>query len=276
MTRLICFDPRFPSVAPDGHAALVIPTTETGYALASASGFILWRDGRPFLLTNLHVVSGRHFEDGKVLSRDGATPAKVAITFAGCAAHQVAVDLFDSDERGVWLEHPSRRSDVVAIPMNAEFAPPPVESQFPDPGALGLEDYQLLVRRVGDVIIAGYPFGLREDSGGPIWTRGMVSTDPETDYNNRQAFLIDSRTRIGQSGSMVIAQASGLWPHDPDGEIIVDDRITLVRFMGIYSGRVHNDSDLGYVWNWSCIADIIDGGKRTDRDVHGNIAISAG
>ena len=79
--------------------------------------------------------------------------------------------------------------------------------------------------------------------------------------NNLPAFLIDSKTRQGQSGSPVIYYSeSGFDPHYKDGENIGKAvwGCPFMREVGIYSGRINKDSDLGYVWKWEVIKEILD------------------
>ncbi|EJG0241771.1 serine protease, partial [Vibrio parahaemolyticus] len=71
-------------------------------------------------------------------------------------------------------------------------------------------------------------------------------------------FLIDCRTRQGQSGSPVIAfRTSGY-------RTIKDNRISASlsgnvawEFLGIYSGRVNAQSDLGRVWHVSALEELL-------------------
>jgi hypothetical protein len=68
--------------------------------------------------------------------------------------------------------------------------------------------------------------------------------------------LIDCRTRQGQSGSPVLAFREG-------GAVSMSDGTTALfggpvqRFLGIYSGRVNDESDLGIVWKASAIAELV-------------------
>jgi hypothetical protein len=76
------------------------------------------------------------------------------------------------------------------------------------------------------------------------------------DFDALPTFLIDCRSRQGQSGSPVIAYRGG-------GMVALTGGSTAVfagpvyRFLGIYSGRINSESDLGVVWKASAIAELI-------------------
>jgi hypothetical protein len=73
---------------------------------------------------------------------------------------------------------------------------------------------------------------------------------------DQPTFLIDCRSRQGQSGSAVISHRNG-------GSVAMTDGSTSIfggpvtRFLGIYSGRVNAESDLGIVWKASAIAELV-------------------
>jgi hypothetical protein len=53
-----------------------------GSRLSSATAFLVKnREDHLFLVTNRHVVTGRHQETGELLSATGATPERLAIAF---------------------------------------------------------------------------------------------------------------------------------------------------------------------------------------------------
>lgn len=75
-------------------------------------------------------------------------------------------------------------------------------------------------------------------------------------FDNLPIQLIDCRTRQGQSGSPVIAYRAG-------GSVAMADGSSAIftgpveRFIGIYSGRINAESDLGIVWKASAINELI-------------------
>lgn len=72
-----------------------------------------------------------------------------------------------------------------------------------------------------------------------------------------QFFLIDCRTREGQSGSAVIAYRSAGVVSEKIGTLTVHEE-PVTRFLGIYSGRINRDSDIGIVWKAKAIRELIE------------------
>ncbi|HLQ54839.1 MAG TPA: trypsin-like peptidase domain-containing protein, partial [Streptosporangiaceae bacterium] len=108
-------------------------------------------------------------------------------------------------DRALWLQHPDhgRRVDVIALPLQnatgTELHPYDVTG-----AALPLK-----AGPSDGVSIVGFPYGLTGGGSFAIWTRGFVDSEPDVDLNDLPLFLIDARTRKGQSGSPVIAYSSG-------------------------------------------------------------------
>jgi hypothetical protein len=76
-------------------------------------------------------------------------------------------------------------------------------------------------------------------------------------YSNLPIFLIDCRSRQGQSGSAVISyRPGGMVAMEEGGSAIFYGPVS--RFHGIYSGRINNESDLGIVWKASAIKELVD------------------
>ncbi len=71
-------------------------------------------------------------------------------------------------------------------------------------------------------------------------------------------FLIDCRSRQGQSGSPVIAyRSSGARRRDGDRTVATLSAEHAWEFLGIYSGRVNPESDLGMVWHVSVVEELL-------------------
>ena len=100
--------------------------------------------------------------------------------------------------------------------------------------------------------VIGFPFGIQAGGSLAVWATGFVASEPDIDFNNLPVFLIDCRSRPGQSGSAVVSYRSG-------GMVRMDDGSSAVfagpvcRFLGIYSGRLKAESDLGIVWKAAAI-----------------------
>ena len=88
------------------------------------------------------------------------------------------------------------------------------------------------------------------------WLPSFLASEPEVDFNNLPVMLIDCRSRPGQSGSSVIAYRNGGGvPMMNGGETMFGRPVW--KFMGIYSGRINAESDLGIVWKASALDELI-------------------
>ncbi len=107
------------------------------------------------------------------------------------------------------------------------------------------------------VSIVGFPFGLAAGGLLGIWVQGTLASEPIIDYNGLPLMLVDSRTRQGQSGSPVIAHRSGgMVAMEDGGSTVFNGPVT--RFLGVYSGRINIESDLGFVWKMRAVIELLD------------------
>lgn len=234
--------------------------------LAKATGFVIEHAGRRYLVSNWHVFAGKNPLTGENLSSRRLFPDRVEMTnlyFEGedetAAVRTVSMPLIDDrpDEDGLpkllWLTHPDHGPgvDVAVLPL------PETYEQVFDPQRLDRPDYvtnptlALHVSVPDPVVIIGYPMGLH---GGATWiaawVQGSIASEFSLDYDSLPRFLVDARTREGMSGSPVYFYPRGRPVTLSDGsrDILVPDANKL---LGVYSGRAHADSDLGYVWRLS-------------------------
>lgn len=226
-----------------------------GQPLATGTGFIVESPRGAVLITNRHNFTGRHNETGAALSANGAIPDEVVIVHNRAGRLGVWIErtehLLDS---GVprWHEHPTlgAKGDFGALPL----------SQLDDvqvyPYTLGVGEVLISYGPADVVSVIGFPFGLQAGGSLGIWATGFVASEPHIDYSGLPVFLIDCRGRPGQSGSPVVAYRSG-------GMVAIEGGATTVyngpvhRFLGIYSGRINDQSDLGLVWKASALQQLI-------------------
>ena len=225
-------------------------STGTGFVSSSAKG--------PLLITNRHNVTGRRQDNNKPLSPTGGVPNEVVIY------HNIKGHLgtwqgkneklyFDpNNEKRRWIEHPvlGPRADFVALPLtqldNVELYPYDLEN----PG----ED--MMVGPAEVVSVIGFPFGITAGGVFPVWATGFIASEPIVDFNDLPIQLIDCRSRQGQSGSPVLAYRSGGVISMTDGSAASFDG-PVSRLIGIYSGRINAESDIGIVWKTSAILELI-------------------
>jgi hypothetical protein len=243
--------------------------------LGSGSGFFWKLDDRTFLVSNWHNFSGLNPETGMAMSSTGGLPDRITFTsykrlsepdadgFFHMSIATVRVPLYDSDMSGPrWLEHPKfgRNVDVAAIDVSQA-----VEGLEVKHVNAAEDDAVLQPFASQDVFIVGYPLGLITGAPGPVWKRGTIATDPNFDPDDLPKMYVDSATRTGMSGSVVVAR-----------HIIVGHKITkkdgteigpslyAVKdvVLGIYSGRLGADlekAQLGIVWKRSAIEETVNG-----------------
>jgi hypothetical protein len=242
------------------------PMGTRGTSKPSATGFVL-RDGNlaPYLITNRHVVTGQNSLNGlKVPDNPPAISAlRVAIHKAGPLGTwlPVALPLGDADGRPYWLEHPDHGplTDIIALPLVGILEGldliayphlPPVARM-----ELGTE-LQVIGFPIGfDPIHDGAPLG--------VWTRGTIAWPPNLPWRNLPAFLLDCRSRPGQSGSPVIFAANEFTSYRSASGHIATGPVQ--EFIGVYSGRIHKDSDIGVVWKRDAVREIVEHGIRPEQ-----------
>jgi hypothetical protein len=221
--------------------------------LSTATGFVVVGKSGPLLITNRHVVTGRHQDTNLPISSHGGVPDRLRIWHNALSLGDwVAVeeDLY-VDGHPRWYEHPSLQGkmDVVALPLKAVSGTQLYPYDLHNPGD------DLLVGPSAPVSVIGFPFGLTGGGKFAIWATGSMAIEPSADYSNLPVSLIDCRSRQGQSGSPVIAFRRG-------GASFVNGSTSLggtfSRLLGVYSGRINKESDLGMVWKVSAVADLVD------------------
>ena len=204
--------------------------------------FVMSVDG-PVLVTNRHNFTGRNNITGEPLHRECAIPDHAVVTMHGLHEVHYHIDLVDhaNPEVPAWTEHPTlgAKVDIVALP---------VKEMANIVGAINSVSLENDWRRwdVGSELhVIGYPYG---QIGGPfpIWSKGFIASEPDVDISGLPVFLIDCKSRPGQSGSPVFAylRAGAVVEHKGQDW---QAKKPVNYFVGVYSGRLRSDSDLGLV-----------------------------
>ncbi|WP_341394081.1 serine protease [Arthrobacter sp. G119Y2] len=222
--------------------------------LATGTGFIVETDDAAFLITNRHNLAGLK-TNGETLSSHGVTPDKVRILHNDRERLGKWIWkeewLVDGDDQPLWLEHPSgsKQVDVVALKLSD------LENVQLYPYSLSMADPPV-IEAATDLSIIGFPYSEASHGGMGIWARGTVASEPSLDYGDWPSFLIDSRTRPGQSGSPVIYFSSNGSIKRASGTVVMKLG-HVVYLLGVYSGRINESSDIGIVWKASVIQDLV-------------------
>lgn len=243
-------------IARPSKASVLLKLSFQDRELATASGFIVKHNDCHFLITNWHVVTGRHAETGKPMHKMGSVPDRVTILYNkdGALGDPLPkVERLYAAESPLWREHPvhGHQVDVVALEIHDLNG---VDLHTHDPWASS----GVSIDVAQPVSIVGFPFGLR-GGGLAIWVQGTIASEPTRDYDGLPRFLIDSRTRQGQSGSPVIAYYAGGVTTMGVGHLVLADN-PIEQLLGVYSGRISPESDLGFVWKAEAVQAILASG----------------
>jgi trypsin-like peptidase len=246
--------------------------------IGSGTGFVHRHLDRDYLVTNWHVVTGRNPNDpGRLLPGYPASPTALQLHLPASKApnHFLPSALFPLylDGRPQWIQtrfdHTSSRVDLIAVPF--EFGDEPLIvriEEFSPP-----HDQVLRIGR--DVVIVGYPFGIRAENPYPTWKRGAIASEPSILLEALLKYHIDTPGRPGMSGSPVFMITSGKGvskqTHDlidqagkgisaleatrniDVEELLAAPDVNLLRFAGVYSGSVGDNQllqmNLGVAWH---------------------------
>lgn len=234
-------------------------TVANGVLTSEATGFMYSKNESNYLITNWHVVTGINAET-KI--REKIQPDRIRVWH-----HQkdfyvqwkcIEIPLYEQGEPR-WIEHPGNqverdyfKIDIVAIPLEKIEGIQYIcinQNQFNH--NIDLE--------VGDAVsIIGFPLGEVVNGKVPIWKSGHIASDLGVPYLGNPVFLIDATTKPAMSGSPVVAKRTK-YRQVVDKEIIEFNRV--YKFLGVYSGRTSEMSDIGMVWNAELIDEIIESSK---------------
>ena len=249
---------------------LKLKTSVNSIELTVATGFVYQHDARSFLITNYHVVSGRHPETGAALHSSCAFPDSLTVGVPVDVAPKVVqwkwwtFPLCTQGEQAtaIWTEHPQHGSkvDAVAIPVSGLEGTRVIAAN-----ADRLDLFKIRLYPSLEAFVLGYPFGMSGGGHLPIWKRATIATEPDFDMDGLPRFYIDTATRKGMSGSPVYAQEVGYLL--PEGE--TDETRAFVgkagRFVGVYSGRIGAEGklddfkvQLGFVWKESALISLVE------------------
>lgn len=267
-------------------SACFIDLKGVGETPRQATGFFWRHSGKVFLITNWHVVTGRNMMDGRVIGQ-GWAPERLTLQYFTKAvlayptatalgdgarlinAPKIDVPLYGEFHAPFWVQHPMAYEwnvDIVAIELNNQM--------LPDKSSVVCVNdhtYPKLYHFAGsEIFVLGHPLPEKENkypAPFPIWKRGSIASEIIVPWNMRPAFLIDSRTSKGMSGSPVFARIFGPAAYG-DGTIHADN-ILVSEFMGVYSGRLfddENNASIGLVWHRNLIDQMLDVAARGSRD----------
>lgn len=239
------------------HSLLLKPRTGD-QTLSRATGFVVETQEEDYLITNWHVLSGRHPQTGQTLHADGEIPTRLTVIHHHARGPgewiEATEELYDQGNPR-WVEHPEgNQVDLVALPLesagDADIQLYPLD--------LELADADMVPVPAMRVSIIGFPMGYTAAGSFPIWKTGHVASDPDLDYEGLPCFLVDATTRPGMSGSPVIVRLSGGFKTEDDGFVLSQGGYT-TKFLGVFSGQIDpsGQSEISQVWKPRVIREIL-------------------
>lgn len=227
--------------------------------LAIGTAFFYRRNGALFLISNWHNFSGRDPKTKKPLADHGGVPNIVScyLCLNGPYIKREWLEIpLNENESLIWYQHPISGSDI-----DVAVLPVSLSEKFKAIVINDLPFTKMDIRVSHDVFVLGYPLGIVNSHGLPVWKRASVASEPGT---SEPHYLVDTATRSGMSGSPVIFRYRGFYKNNLQAQEIADDDWFGEgdMFAGIYSGRLGASSleaQLGIVWKPHLIDEIIDG-----------------
>ena len=220
---------------------------------AYATGLLINSGARDLLVTNWHVVTGRHPFTGEL--ELPARPQELVIwhraidnSLPHLGVRAMREALYDGSGNPRWIEPSNRRLsafedsrlsiDVVVVPLiNTNNCVTNLGFQWT---SRNVEPY---VEPGSAVSIVGYPRRIMGVVNYPIWKTGQVASDIHA-HPDQKHFLVDAMTREGMSGAPVVTQSGGS------------------TFLGIYSGRLPDEPEIGIVWRSTVVQELVERATR--------------
>lgn len=245
--------------------------------LFRGTGFFYLHQGRPFLVTNWHIVSGRNVFT-RVALNAGYVPSRVR--YHGISVHQTGEQIIF--RRTAWtltipeftqslLENPplidGSSVDIWAAPVPTEsvILKNPARQGFSQASAFSsiVNDHvstNIACRAGDDCLILGYPLSNYEGLKPPVWKRASLASEPGIPLDGKPMFLIDGYTTASMSGSPVFRRITLGVVQDPRTGMLAEQ--SMFSFIGVYAGRLQSSESertgLGYGWYGSLIGKIAD------------------
>lgn len=239
--------------------------------LSSGTAFLAANDTTSHcaLITNRHNVTGRNQDTNECLSKFCATPNYIVIHFHKGDSlgewHKVKLPLYRDDGTPYWIEDPVLGAKADVIALNLKWGRDVNKFAYYMKSTLDRDN--LYVGPSDTVSVIGFPFGISSSGKFPVWATGFMAQELLLITKENPVFLIDCRARQGQSGSPVVAyRAGGYRKIDGNKISAVLSGTPKWEFLGIYSGRINNESDLGRVWHASVIERILNAAEKDYQD----------
>ena len=249
------------------YQSLLITMKFSGQVISTGTAFVVIQGGTNYLITNRHNVTGRDQMDDKPLSSTGGIPNEIEVLHnVECPENELRWEprierLLDENDQPLWFEHPTlgKTADFVALKLTHLERVRIYPHSLDEMGNMRGVRAPLSFSPAKPVSVVGFPFGIQAGGSLAVWATGFIASEMDVDFNGLPMFLIDCRARQGQSGSAVVFHSDNGLPVRGGGTI--SNGQTFTKLLGIYSGRVNSESDLGMVWKSSAIKELLDAVK---------------
>lgn len=228
-----------------------------GTAQDSATGFMVHRNGRYFLVTNWHVVTGSRKLTLRLDWWTSGHPAALRLFLHTETGKPEPFDmaLYNNDGSRRWAEFSpdgADRPDIVVILL------PPVPKPFHVfPLGQSLMATKLSLYPGEEIVIVGFPLG-DSASGLPLWKTGHLASDLSVSYlSTHRSFVVDITGKSGMSGAPVYATRHATARLVSGGIVTVAPGHLHLDFLGVYTGRTNEKSDLGIVIYWTVVERLV-------------------
>jgi hypothetical protein len=209
--------------------------------LNTATGFIVEKNNRNYLITNLHVVSGIDFFSKAIFDAQLRTPNLIGVWFNTQNVgewNRIDEPLYDRSGKKRWIEcsFMGKQLDLIALPLGN--IPQKVKIYSFDTSHY---NSNLLILPGFSCSIIGFPNGLASDGAFAIWKTGHIASDMVLNLSGIPQFMIDATTRPGMSGSIVVIRMSPYIKKTGGTQIGIG-----TQFLGIYTAQSSLE-EIGYV-----------------------------
>lgn len=247
-----------PTIAKPSIQSLFLQMSYNGQPLSTGTGFIAISKTGPVLITNRHNLTGRRQDNNKPLSSTGGVPNEIVIyhnakdKLGTWLSKNEALYSDAENEVPRWVEHPTlgSKADFVALPITHSDDVALYPYDLENPGV------DMSIGPAELISVIGFPFGLAAGGLFAVWATGFLASEPDVDFNDLPIQLIDCRSRQGQSGSPVLAYRSGMVAMADGSSAAYNSPVS--KLIGIYSGRINSESDLGIVWKTNAILELVE------------------
>lgn len=245
----------------------LLANDDSDQVLGTATGFFWRKGGKPYLVTNWHVVSGRNSFTSK-LNPKGYVPKRFRFYGLSVSVHNGVVNFsrqrwtqeWTGEMEAVLAEPPQvdgQPIDIWGVPIldHSVFGRDPSRTGFKGAAEATcfLNDHSghRIVTNVGDdCFILGYPLRNYDGLMPPIWKRGSIASETLLGLDGRPIFLVDAATTPGMSGSPIIRKVVTLTADNKDLGALQE--FSYYEMIGVYAGRLDSPDlaavNLGYGW----------------------------